>query len=466
MLSVSGARGIVGASMTPEVARAFALAFGAHLRENTAGGGGTTVIGRDGRGSGAELGAAAGEGLAAAGFDVIDLGIVATPTVGLMIGLLGAAGGIAVTASHNPIEWNGLKTLNADGLALPAEQAAQVIERFRAGDAGAGTRIGRIGSRADGDELHVSRVLALVDVERIRRAGFRVVLDSVNASGARAGRMLLDALGCEVVHLNAERTGKFAHTPEPLEANLGDLMRAVRERPGTAVGFAQDPDADRLALVDDTGRFIGEEYTFVLGAMRLLEREGGGSIATNLSTSRMIDEVVARFPGSRVVRTAVGEANVVAGIRGGSCIAGGEGNGGLIWPNVCWVRDSLSAMALVLESLAVARTSLAALAATIPRFSMVKRKMELAAIGGQEAIAPALESVRAHFGAVPGARINAADGIRIDLERGWVHLRASNTEPIIRVIAESGSTEAAEALCDECASAAELPTGGSRSVSP
>ena len=230
----------------------------------------------------------------------------------------------------------------------------------------------------------------------------------------------------------------------------------MRDRLGVAAGFAQDPDADRLALVDGTGRFIGEEYTFVLGALRLLEREGGGTIATNLSTSRMIDAVVARFPASKVVRTAVSEANVVDGIRSHNGIAGGEGNGGLIWPKVCWVRDSLSSMALVLESLAVHGTTLSQLAESIPAFAMVKRKLELAAIGGQSAVAPALAKVRAHFSSVKGASLNDADGIRIDLDRGWMHLRASNTEPIIRLIAEARTPSDAAQLCAECADAAGL----------
>ncbi len=456
MLSVSGARGLVGRSMTPAVAQRVAGAFGAHLLEGSRATGRTVVVGRDGRGSGAQLAAAVMSGLEALGFDVVDVGIVATPTVGVMIGHLGAVAGVVVTASHNPIEWNGLKTLNHDGLALPAEEAARVIDRFRSGDT---LRSATNGSRrevGDADEIHVARVLDNVDVAAIRARGFAVAIDSVNGGGARSGALLLDALGCRVTHLNAQRTGTFAHTPEPLAANLTQLTDAVRHAGSIAVGFAQDPDADRLALVDERGVFVGEEYTLVLGALRLLQRDGASVLATNLSTSRMIDEVAARFPGSHVVRTAVGEANVVAGIRAANGIAGGEGNGGLIWPRVCWVRDSLSAMALVLELLAAEGKPLSAIASEVPAFSMVKRKLELASIGGHAAIAPSLERVRAHFAAQAGARIDPCDGVRIDLDRGWVHLRASNTEPIIRVIAEASTLEAAVALCDECERAAGL----------
>ena len=459
MLSVSGARGLVGKSMTEEVARRFALAFVTHLRESLGPADGRAiVIGRDGRGSGGVLAAAATEGMCDAGFDVIDVGVVATPTVGLMIHELGAVGGVMITASHNPIEWNGLKTLNADGLALPADQAARVIARFRSGTTVAAQTRGSRREVADADETHVARVLANVDRDAIRRRRFAVALDSVNGGGARSGRLLLDALGCRVVHLNSERTGSFSHTPEPVEENLTQLATAVRDAGNLTVGFAQDPDADRLAIVDERGRFIGEEYTLVLAGLRLLQRSRGGVLATNLSTSRMIDEIAARFPGSRIERTAVGEANVVAGIRATNAIAGGEGNGGLIWPRVCWVRDSLSAMALVLELLAADGSPISEIAQGIPAFSMVKRKLELAAVGGHAAVAPALAKVREHFARQPGARLDACDGIRIDLDRGWVHLRASNTEPIIRVIAEATTPDGAIALCDECEREAFRPS--------
>ncbi|MSR68977.1 MAG: phosphoglucosamine mutase [Phycisphaerales bacterium] len=458
MLSVSGARGLVGKTMTTEVAHDFTRAFAAHLQSRLAlGQRPRLVIGRDGRGSGAALAQAVRAGACASGFDVIDLGIVATPTVGLMIGHLGAVGGIVITASHNPIEWNGMKTLNADGLALPIADANDVIARFRGRPSGTTQPSGTSLDRVDGNQVHVERVLANIDVAAIRAKHFRVVLDSVNGGGAVAGRMLLEALGCEVVHLNAEHTGQFAHTPEPLEANLGQLMAAVEGGRSIAVGFAQDPDADRLALVDERGRFVGEEYTLALCALRLLQRHGCGVLATNLSTSRMIDTIAARFAGSVVVRTAVGEANVVAGLRPVAGIGGGEGNGGFIWPRICWVRDSLSAMALVLELLAHDGRAISAIAADIPHFAMVKQKMDLNAIGGSAAVPLALAKVREFFTANPHARIDATDGIRVDLAGGWVHLRASNTEPIIRVIAEAADLREANELCALCRRAAGMP---------
>ncbi len=458
MLSVSGARGLVGKSMTPEVAHDFTRAFAAHVRSRLAvASRPTLVIGRDGRGSGESLAHAVRAGACASGFDVVDLGIVATPTVGLMIGHLGCVGGVVITASHNPIEWNGMKTLNADGLALPIADANDVIARFHARSSELAHSPGTAVERRDGDEIHVARVLSNIDCESIRAKKFRVALDSVNGGGSRAGRMLLEALGCEVVHLNAEHTGIFAHTPEPLEANLGQLMRAVADGQTIVMGFAQDPDADRLALVDERGRFVGEEYTLALCALRLLQRHNGGVIATNLSTSRMIDTIAARFAGSRVVRTAVGEANVVAGLKPSGGIGGGEGNGGFIWPRICWVRDSLSAMALVLELCAHEGHSLSTIAAEIRKFSMVKQKMDLNAMGGNAAVPAALAKVRAFFQANPEARIDQTDGIRIDLPGGWVHVRASNTEPIIRVIAEASSLDEANELCTLCRRAAGIP---------
>ena len=453
MLSVSGARGIVGRTMTPEVAAAYAGAFGSFLRATTGTARPRVVVGLDGRISGPPLASAAVGGLLATGCDVIELGVAMTPTVGVMIGHHGADGGLAVTASHNPIEWNGIKCLDGDGLAPPPAVAKEIVDRFkeRRIDWCGPLETGRATHDRSAARVHVDRVLGQVDAGAIRPRGFTVVLDSVNGSGCEGGRMLLEALGCRVIHLFGEPTGVFGHTPEPLAENLVDLARATGSTPGAACGFAQDPDADRLAIVDETGRFIGEECTLVLAALRMLQRTGGGTLAANLSTSRMIDDVAARFPGSRVVRTAVGEANVVADLRQSHGILGGEGNGGVILPGVCWVRDSLSAMALVLELLAHEGKPLSAIVASLPRYAMIKRKMELATVGGMAAVAPALARVKAAFAA---ERVNDADGVRVDFADGWVHLRASNTEPIVRVIAEAGTEARANELCDLCRRAA------------
>jgi phosphomannomutase len=350
--------------------------------------------------------------------------------------------------------------LDGNGLAPPPAIAKEIVDRFkeRRIDWCGPLATGKLTHDGSAARVHIDRVLRNVDVAAIRAKNFTVVLDSVNGSGCVPGRMMLEELGCTVVHIYGEQTGIFGHVPEPLAENLLDLAAAVRDSKGhhhasAACGFAQDPDADRLAIVDERGSFIGEEYTLVLAALRMLQRHGSGALATNLSTSRMIDDVAALFPGSHVVRTAVGEANVVAGLRPVNGILGGEGNGGVILPTVCWVRDSLSAMALVLELLAHQGRPLSAVVADLPRWSMVKKKFELSAIGGMAAVAPALAKART---ALPGARVSDTDGIRLDVDTGWVHLRASNTEPIIRLIAEGRTAAEAEALIATCAAAVGL----------
>ncbi|MCA9297357.1 MAG: hypothetical protein KC983_12590, partial [Phycisphaerales bacterium] len=330
MLSVSGARGIVGATMTPIVAAEYAAAFGSFIRDSTGQRRPRLIVGRDSRLSGEILANAAMAGLRSVGCDVVSLGVVTTPSVAVMINTHSAAGGLVLTASHNPIQWNGLKCLNQDGVAPPVDDAQQIIDRFRRKDI-AWVGVHELGTSRFDDTTHVThigRVLAAIDPAPIRARKFTVVLDSVNGAGCVAGRLLLQELGCTVHQLNGEPTGNFAHTPEPIEENLTDLAAAVVER-SADVGFAQDPDADRCAVIDETGRYIGEEYTLALCAKRMLDVHGGGPMAANLSTSRMIDDIAARYDGGRVARTAVGEANVVDAMQRDGAIVGGEGNGGV-----------------------------------------------------------------------------------------------------------------------------------------
>ena len=457
MLSISGARGIVGSTMTPETVSRYAAAFGSLLREEVSGRPPRLVVGYDGRRSGAALSAAAVAGLAATGCEVVSLGVTTTPTVGVMIGELGCDGGINVTASHNPIEWNGVKCLDSDGLAPPAPIADRIIARFRENqvDWADGGGCGTVAHRNDAAALHVEKAAGLVDASAIGGRKFHVVLDSVAASGCVAGRALLERLGCSINHLHGEPTGIFPHVPEPTEANLRELAGLTSSDDAAVVGFAQDPDADRLAIVDEQGRYIGEEYTLVLASLRMMQRRGGGPIAANLSTSRMIDDVCAGFEGARVVRTAVGEANVVQGIRESGGVIGGEGNGGVIVPEVCFIRDSLSAMALVLELLAEdpERRPLSAIVDALPRYAMIKRKWDLSAIGGRDAVPGILDRVRERWA---DGVVNDSDGVRVDIGDRWVHVRPSNTEPIMRLIAEAPTTEAVEAIADEAAVAAGI----------
>ncbi|MAC19482.1 MAG: phosphoglucosamine mutase [Phycisphaerae bacterium] len=457
MLSISGARGIVGTSMTPETVARFAAAFGSMLRETITDRPPRLVVGHDGRRSGGMVSSAAIAGLSATGCEVISLGVTTTPTVGVMIRDLGCDGGINATASHNPIAWNGLKCLDSDGLAPPASIADRIIARFRENriDWSEGADCGTVSHRDDAPGLHVEKSTALVDTKVIRKRRFRVVLDSVAASGCVAGRQQLEALGCDVNHLHGEPTGIFPHTPEPTEANLVELAAATRDDPNAVVGFAQDPDADRLAIVDENGRYIGEEYTLVLAALRMMQRRGGGPVAANLSTSRMIDDVCAGFEGASVIRTAVGEANVVQGIRASGGFIGGEGNGGVIVPEVCFIRDSLSTMALVLELLATdpEERTLSEIVDALPKYAMIKRKWDLTAIGGREAVDGILDRVRDHW---KDGMVNDSDGVRVDIGDRWVHVRPSNTEPIIRLIAEAPDLAAVEAIADEAARVAGI----------
>ncbi len=498
MLSVSGARGIVGASMTAEVASRFALAFGTVIREMRREGVPEVALGRDSRPSGAMMAEAAARGLQSAGCAVIDLGIVMTPTVGLTVAERRAAGGMVITASHNPSQWNGLKCLTSAGAAPAEPMAAEIVRRFRAiaevepSSASAMDDRGEaVNHDPSANQRHVRAVLRALgpdSINRIRQTHCRVVLDSVNGAGGPAGRALLDALGCDVIHLNAEPTGAFAHPPEPIEENLRDVCHAVA---GAEVmcGFAQDPDGDRLAVVNETGRYIGEEYTFALCALRALARIAaernhpssvnesamqtsglrirslpGATLATNLSTSRMIDDVAAQYDHlqPRVMRAAVGEANVVEALMGAgdSALLGGEGNGGVIWPEVCWVRDSLGAMALILDLLASRQGALSSIIDSLPRYVMIKRKIDLAHVGGRDAVPSMIERVTRNYAGDPSVRINDSDGVRVDLSDAWVHLRPSNTEPIVRLIAEAPARERCENLLNDVAALAGLGARG------
>jgi len=455
MLSVSGMRGIVDQSLTAERVTAFARAFGLFTVEKTGRANPLFVLGRDSRPSGEKFADAAAQGLISVGCNVTRLGIVATPTVGVMITHLGAQGGIVITASHNPGQWNGVKTLSDIGAAPPKADADEIIRRFKQGEPGSVNPRAESQRFDDANDVHLKRVLDSISHETVGKRGFNVVLDSVNGAGGPAGRALLKALGCNVVHMNSEPNGNFPHPPEPTEANLTDLARETKTR-GAHVGFAQDPDADRLAIIDETGTYIGEEYTLALAAWRILSTHGPRNLAANLSTSRMIDDIAGWYPGSKVIRTAVGEANVVAAMQAHNARIGGEGNGGVIFPPVCFVRDSLSAMALVLALMADQDKPLSRIIMELPRYTMIKQKFDLPPGSDAASLRDVLEKVRTHFAEVPGAKISNEDGLRIDFEDSWVHLRGSNTEPIVRLIAEAKTEERASALIDDVARVAGL----------
>jgi len=431
MIGVSGLRGTVGGTLTPPVVSQMASAFAVFLKQvNPINGERHRVVfGRDSRPSGQWVRDAACSALAASGIAVIDLDIVSTPGVAMMVQHLGADAGVIATASHNPIQWNGLKFLNQQAAAFPAGGAEKLKELFHK-QASAYVRVQEltpVTKNPDTHALHVKRVMDRVDALGISTKRYKVVLDSVNGAGCVATATLLNKLGCQLIHLNATPDGQFPHEPEPTAANLTQLADEVKRQKAN-VGFAQDPDADRLAIVDENGTYIGEEYSLALCANFILSKKPGVTV-TNLSTSRMLDDIAAKT-GSRVLRTAVGEANVVdAMLREGASI-GGEGNGGVIDPRIVPGRDSMVGMAYVLGLMAASGKSISQLVAEIPRYEIVKSKFECRREDAERAVA----ALKQHF---TREKVDTQDGIRIDWPDAWVHARPSNTEPIMRIIAEA-----------------------------
>jgi phosphomannomutase len=437
IVSVSGIRGIIGQSLTPDIACRFASALGTYLK------GGRVVLSRDSRPSGKMLRSAVAAGLSAAGCVVEDIGISPTPTVGIAVRQLGAAGAIQITASHNPAPWNGLKMFGADGAVLSADRGKQVQQLFESGPLKFATwnGIGDIRVPPDVIEEHARMVCDAVRAASIHGGGFRVLLDANGGAGGPLGSNVLRQLGCEIVELACDADGTFVHEAEPIPAHLVDVGPQV-ERSGASVGFVLDPDADRLALIDEKGNCVSEETTLALAVKHRLQ-EKRGPVVVNMSTSRVIEDI-AREAGCEFSRTAVGEANVVAGMRGTNAVIGGEGNGGVIDPRIGWVRDPFIGMAMILNLMADMGQKLSELVASLPAYAMLKTKQTVA----KEKLAAALDAVEKHW---PDARVNRVDGLRLDWPDRWVHVRASNTEPAVRVIAESPTEAETKRLCDEAA---------------
>lgn len=433
VVSVSGIRGRIGHDLSPIQVMGLAAAYG-----RTVAAGGMVIVGRDSRPTGAMLAQAVAAGLRAVGCEVVDIGVVPTPTVPVMIAHLAAGGGIQISASHNPVEWNALKFFNAAGRNVDQNQLDRILAAYRTPPADlwkTWSGVGAASVRDDACAVHMRKVLAAVDVDLIRAAKLRVVIDSVNGSGANLAPQLLAALGCEVIPLYSRPDLVFPRDPEPNAANV-TLTGAVVKATVADVGFVQDPDADRLAIIDEAGTYIGEEYTLVLcAAARLAAEHAAGKrglvACTNLSTSRMLEDVAARFD-AKVVRAKVGEANVVDAMQAHHALIGGEGNGGVIDPRVVICRDSQIGMALVVEILARARKSLSALVAEIPRYAMHKEKVAM----DRAAVTAAIETLR-HHPLVQGAELVTMDGLKLIWKDRWVHVRASGTEPASRIISEA-----------------------------
>ena len=443
MIGVSGTRGTIGGTLTPAVVSEMAAAFAVWLVETSEPGKQLKVVfGRDSRPSGPWVRDAAAAALVASGIEVIDLDIVTTPGVAMMVKYLNADGGVVATASHNPIQWNGLKFLTRASVAPPPADAGRIKQLYLE-KASQFVRVQELRTATKNTEthaLHVRKVIERVDPLKISTLRPKVVLDSVNGAGCVATAMLLNKLGCTLIHINNTPNGQFPHEPEPTAANLTGLCDEVR-RQKAAVGFAQDPDADRLAIVDEHGTYIGEEYSLALAAWYVLGKKPGATAVTNLSTSRMLDDIAAKT-GGKVLRSCVGEANVIDAMLKHNAPIGGEGNGGVIDPRIVPGRDSLVGMAYVLQLLADSGKSLSALVAELPKYEIVKTKFECRREDADRAVA----AVKVAMSDEAGAIIDTQDGIRIDWthERSWVHARPSNTEPIMRIIAEAPDRATAE----------------------
>jgi phosphomannomutase len=449
MVSVSGVRGRVGAPLTPELVGGISAAFGAFLEEE--GAHGPVLVGRDSRTSGPMFQRAVVAGLQSVGKAVVELGVVPTPTVLLAVEESGAAGGIVVTSSHNPAEWNALKLVWSEGIFLDAERSA----RFRAYLArhdpprAAWDGLGAVSVDEGAWARHRERLLALpqLDVEALRARRFVVAVDCVHGAGGPVMEDLLERLGCEVHGIGMEPDGRFPRDPEPVAANLADLGRLVRET-GASLGLAVDPDVDRLSLVDEAGIALGEDLTLALASAAVLRRTPG-TVVTNLSTSQVVEDVARAF-GVPLLRAPVGEVNVARRMQDEGAVVGGEGNGGVILSALHYTRDAPLAAALILQHLADEGGALREAAARWPAYSIVKHKVDFP----REALADAYAALA---GDLDAAERDDADGLRLawPKKRAWLHVRPSGTEPVVRLIAEAPDEAGARALVERAAGVLE-----------
>ncbi len=432
-VSVSGVRGVIGDGLDAVSAARWAAAFGAWLPP------GPVVIGRDTRPSGPMLLRAIGAALNSTGHDVVDIGVASTPTTELAVQESNAVGGVIITASHNPQPWNALKLLDGDGLFLTAAANAELVARLEAGDGHvAWDRLGRVSGRDGAEDRHLDALLDLpwLEPERIAARGLTVAVDAVEGAGGRIVPALLERLGVRCVPLHCGLSGLFPHPPEPTPAHLAELGEAVVGH-GADLGFAVDPDVDRLVMVDGAGRLLSEELTLAVAVDFLLGREPG-PVVVNLSTTGLIETVAERH-GQPARRAPVGEANVVEEMLRIDAVIGGEGNGGVIYPALHPGRDALVGIAMVLQHLADTGLSLQEVLAGYPPVAMIKDKFDQD--GPFEA-----DRIKERLGALGEGEIDDRDGLRWRGAEGWVHMRPSNTEPIVRVIAEAASEQAARDL--------------------
>lgn len=447
--SISGIRGTIGGTagdtLNPLDIVKFTSAYASFIRKHTPGGSNKIVVGRDARISGEMVKNVVCGTLMGMGFDVVNIGLATTPTTELAVTMTGADGGIIITASHNPRQWNALKLLNNKGEFLTAQDGAQVLESaeredFLFADVDA---LGKYTEDDSFDQRHIDSVLALklVDVEAIRKAGFKVAVDAVNSVGGVILPKLLTQLGVKYKMLNGEPTGDFAHNPEPLEKNLSGIMNEMKAGGDYDLGIVVDPDVDRLALICETGAMFGEEYTLVSVADYVLSQTPGNTVS-NLSSTRALRDVTLQH-GGQYTASAVGEVNVTTQMKASQAVIGGEGNGGVIYPESHYGRDALVGIALFLSNLAHKGCKTSELRATYPNYFIAKNRIELTPSTDVDAILREIKEIYRN------EQVNDVDGVKIDFPNSWVHLRKSNTEPIIRIYSEASTMEEADALGKE-----------------
>lgn len=436
IMSMSGTRGIVGQNMHPEVALRMGMAFGSLL------GKGPVIVGGDTRTSHDMLKSAVISGLTSVGTDVIDIGRAPTPTVQQLIRHHMATGGIVITASHNPVIWNGLKLMNHTGSFLEQAQYDQMMALFHANSftLSPWDAIGQVTIEPSAIDIHIQHIFSQIDVSDIRQANLKVLVDANNGAGAVADPVLLQKLGVQYQILNSAPNGHFAHDPEPLKKNLPQIIQTL-ESGNYDIGFVQDADADRLVILDENGRFIGEDYSLGLCVDYILsmDESPNKTVVVNLSTSLLIEKIAQKH-GAQVIYTKIGETHVTQGLKASHAVVGGEGNGGVIFPKVGWGRDSLVGIVVALKYLVHSRKTVSELVAQYPSYTMLREKV---AVSSQEEIPAFLDAVAKRF---PGAPTDTQDGVKILLPEAWVHVRPSNTEPIIRIFIEATTEEAAREL--------------------
>jgi len=444
-IGISGVRGIIGESLSPTVIIRFAQAYGTYIR------GGRVVVGRDTRTSGDMVKYGIFSGLLSCGCEIIDLGVCPVPTLQLMLTQLQCDGGVMITASHNPVEWNALKFFSREGVYLNNEQFSYLVDIYHQGEF---RKVGEqeyknIIYNAEGVKIHIKRILDnLPNLQEIRKRRFRVVLDACNGAGAVSTPYLLKELNCDLIPINIVPDGVFPRNPEPLPKNLIQASTAVKQT-SADVGFAQDADADRLAIIDEKGNPISEEFTIAIIINSFLRRTANKSnmeekpvVVVNLSTTKAIDDIAAKY-NAKVVRSKVGEINVVEAMKRNDAIVGGEGNGGVIIPQIVYGRDSLSAIAYVLSELAELNCRVSELVSNLPHYEMLKEKISCPT----DKIFTIINKTKELYSQY---QIDTTDGVKIIFGGdAWLHIRPSNTEPVLRIIAEAADSQKASQVVSE-----------------